>query len=241
MVGHPKHVPKALAVGVDIICAQGGEGGGHTGDVPFSILIPACVDACKGKVSPLTGKPISVIAAGGISDGRGLAASLMYGADAVWVGTRFVAATEAGAPKRHKELVVSAGFGDARRTLIYSGRPMRVRYTDYVKDWEENRQEEIKQLCDQGIVPHDDYMEKHPEVGAKGMKWREYPPRNRRHLSWTRADRQSWARSRLSSARLSPQRRLSTRWCRPPCAASRPGRPTSAPAAARACKRPVTQ
>jgi NAD(P)H-dependent flavin oxidoreductase YrpB (nitropropane dioxygenase family) len=171
MVGHPKHVPKALAVGVDIICAQGGEGGGHTGDVPTSILIPACVDACKGKVSPLTGKPISVVAAGGITDGRGLAASLMYGADAVWVGTRFVASTEAGAPKKHKELVVSAGFGDARRTLIYSGRPMRVRYTDYVKDWEENRQEEIKLLCEQGIIPHEDHMEKHPETGAKGMKW----------------------------------------------------------------------
>lgn len=171
MVGHPKHVAKALAVGVDIICAQGGEGGGHTGDVPFSILIPACVDACRGKVSPLTGKPIAVVAAGGISDGRGLAASLMYGADAVWVGTRFVASVEAGAPKKHKEMVTTAGFGDARRTLIYSGRPMRVRYTDYVKDWEENRQEEIKQLTSQGIIPHDDDMAKHPEKSMASMKW----------------------------------------------------------------------
>ncbi|BEJ09061.1 hypothetical protein CcaverHIS641_0511550 [Cutaneotrichosporon cavernicola] len=171
MVGHPKHVPKALAVGVDIICAQGGEGGGHTGDVPFSILIPACVDACKGKTSPLTGKPIMVIAAGGIADGRGLAASLMYGADGVWVGTRFVASVEAGAPPKHKESVLTAGFGDARRTLIYSGRPMRVRYTDYVKDWEENRQEEIKLLTEQGIIPHEDHMAKHPETGAKGLKF----------------------------------------------------------------------
>ncbi|GMK59758.1 hypothetical protein CspeluHIS016_0803640 [Cutaneotrichosporon spelunceum] len=171
MVGHPKHVPKALAVGVDIICAQGGEGGGHTGDVPFSILIPACVDACRGKTSPLTGKPVSVVAAGGIADGRGLAASLMYGADAVWVGTRFVASTEAGAPRAHKQSVVTAGFGDARRTLIYSGRPMRVRYTPYVQDWEENRQEEIALLTAQGIIPHEDHMEKHPETGAKGLKW----------------------------------------------------------------------
>merc|ERR1712127_317310 len=55
MIGAPKHVAKALAVGVDIICAQGGEGGGHTGDVATSILIPKVVDMCKDKVSPLTG------------------------------------------------------------------------------------------------------------------------------------------------------------------------------------------
>ncbi len=64
MVGHPKHVPKALAVGVDLICAQGGEGGGHTGDIATSVLLPACVDAVKGHKSPLTGQPIYVIGAG---------------------------------------------------------------------------------------------------------------------------------------------------------------------------------
>ena len=79
MVGHPKHVPKALEAGVDLICAQGGEGGGHTGDVPCSILIPACVDAVKGHKSPLTGKPIYVIGAGAVYDGRALAANLMWG------------------------------------------------------------------------------------------------------------------------------------------------------------------
>jgi hypothetical protein len=62
--------------GVDIICAQGGEGGGHTGDTPFSILIPAVVDLCKGRKSPLTGQDVVVVAAGGIADGRGLAAAL---------------------------------------------------------------------------------------------------------------------------------------------------------------------
>lgn len=78
MVGHPKHVPKALDRGVDIICAQGGEGGGHTGDTPFSVLIPACLDAVAGHKSPLTGEQVIVVAAGGIADGRGLAASLAY-------------------------------------------------------------------------------------------------------------------------------------------------------------------
>ncbi len=135
MVGHPKHVKKALEVGVDLICAQAGEGGGHTGDIPASILIPACVDAVKGHTSPLNGKPVYVIGAGAVFDGRGLAANLSWGAQGVWVGTRFVASTEAGAPKLHKELVVSAGFEDVARTVIFTGRPMRVRNTPYVADW----------------------------------------------------------------------------------------------------------
>ena len=124
-----------MAQGVDIICAQSGEGGGHTGDTPFSILIPACVDVCKNVKSPLTGEPVMVIAAGGIADGRGLAAALSYGAAGVWVGTRFVASEEAGAPPKHKELVVTAGYDDTVRTLIYSGRPMSVRKTPYVAAW----------------------------------------------------------------------------------------------------------
>jgi NAD(P)H-dependent flavin oxidoreductase YrpB (nitropropane dioxygenase family) len=66
---------------VDPICAQAGEGG-HTGDIPSSILIPACVDAVKDPKSPFTGKPVYVIGAGAVYDGRGLAANLMCGAEA---------------------------------------------------------------------------------------------------------------------------------------------------------------
>merc|ERR1712176_620740 len=79
MIGHVKHVEKALAAGVDIICAQGGEGGGHTGDIPTSILLPKVVDAVRGKKSPLTGEQVLVVGAGGIFDGRGLAAALSMG------------------------------------------------------------------------------------------------------------------------------------------------------------------
>ncbi|EJD05740.1 2-nitropropane dioxygenase [Fomitiporia mediterranea MF3/22] len=171
MVGHPKHVKKALEQGVDIICAQGGEGGGHTGDTPFTVLIPACVDICKDYKSPLTGKPVLVVAAGGIADGRGLAASLAYGATGVWVGTRFVASVEAGAPKIHKDLIVSAGHDDFARTLIYSGRPLQVRKTDYVADWENNRQAEIKEFTSQGKIPHEEELEKHPEKSLPGRAW----------------------------------------------------------------------
>lgn len=153
MIGAPKHVKKCLAVGVDIICAQGGEGGGHTGDVPTSILIPKVVDLCHGHTSPLSGRKVSVVAAGGIFDGRGVAMAMTFGADAVWVGTRFICAAEAGAPARHQQGVLSAGYHDTIRTVIYSGRPMRVKRDELNTEWEREKQQEIADLTSKGIVP----------------------------------------------------------------------------------------
>jgi len=169
MIGHPKHVKKALEVGVDIICAQAGEGGGHTGEISASILIPAVADAVKGHTSPLTGQPIWVVGAGAVYDGRGLAANLIYGAQAVWVGTRFVASEEAGAPRAHKAAIVSADLGDMVRTVIYTGRPVRVRRTPYIDDWEHNRQAEIKELTARGIIPNQHELEKHPEKSVEAV------------------------------------------------------------------------
>lgn len=122
MIGHPKHVKKALDVGCDIICAQGGEGGGHTGDVPTSVLIPAVAKLVQGKNSPMTGKPVQVIAAGGVFSGQSVASALMLGASAVWVGTRFVLSEEAGAPEAHQEAVKTSGFDDNVRTVIFTVR-----------------------------------------------------------------------------------------------------------------------
>jgi len=153
MIGAPKHVKKALEAGVDILCAQGGEGGGHTGDVATSILIPKVVDLVKGAKSPLTGGPVFVVAAGGIFDGRGLAASLCWGAQAVWVGTRFICAKEAGAPPRHQKAVIDAGYHDTVRTIIFTGRPMRCLRNDYISLWENDRSGEIKELTSKGIIP----------------------------------------------------------------------------------------
>ncbi|KAI1336281.1 2-nitropropane dioxygenase [Xylariaceae sp. FL0016] len=160
MVGHPKHVQKAIDIGCDIICAQGGEGGGHTGDVPTTVLIPACVQICKGKKSPLSGKQIQVVAAGGIHNGQMLAASLMMGAGGVWVGTRFILAEEAGAPEAHKESVRTASYDDTIRTLIFTGRPLRVRKNAYIENWENERQSEIKELTAKGILPYEADLEK---------------------------------------------------------------------------------
>jgi len=153
MIGHPKHVQKCLALGCDLICAQGGEGGGHTGDVPTSVLIPTVAALCKGKTSPMTGKPVQVVAAGGIFNGQSLASAMALGATAVWVGTRFVLSEEAGAPKAHQEAVRTAGFDDNIRTIIFTGRPLRVRNNPYIKNWEDNRQNDIKDLTYKGVIP----------------------------------------------------------------------------------------
>ncbi|KAI1913168.1 hypothetical protein LOZ61_002935 [Ophidiomyces ophidiicola] len=152
MVGAPRHAHKALRAGVDLLCAQGGEGGGHTGDVPFSVLVPAVVDVARAYTSPLTGRTPLVVAAGGVNDGRSLAAALMLGAAGVWVGTRFVASHESGASRMHKDALVAAGFHDTIRTLVVSGRPLRVLPNEYVADWEK-RPDEIRRLTESGVVP----------------------------------------------------------------------------------------
>jgi NAD(P)H-dependent flavin oxidoreductase YrpB (nitropropane dioxygenase family) len=151
MIGAVKHVNKAIEAGVDIICAQGGEGGGQTGDTPTSILLPQVVKAIAGRKSPLTGGPILVVGAGGIVDGRGLAAALSVGCSGVWVGTRFIASDEAGAGPIHKKRVVEADYDDTIRTIIYSGRPMRVFKTPYNVEFESKRQAEIEEMQGMGF------------------------------------------------------------------------------------------
>lgn len=164
MVGHPKHARKALDLGVDIICAQGGEGGGHTGAIANSVLIPAVVDVARQyRPAMLKGSPALVIAAGGISNGRGLASSLMQGAVGVWVGTRFVASVEAGCSEEHKKEVVSCDFEGTDRTLVLSGRPLRMKLNGYIRKWHE-QPARIQALCDSGKVPIEYDIEEGNEV-----------------------------------------------------------------------------
>ncbi|TPX06920.1 uncharacterized protein E0L32_011144 [Thyridium curvatum] len=155
MVGHPRHAAKALDLGVDMVCAQGGEGGGHTGDIAGTVLIPAVADvAARYRPPMLGGSPALVVAAGGIADGRGLAAGLMQGAAGVWVGTRFVASAEANCSQEQKDAVVSCGFDGTERTLVLSGRPLRMKTNDYIRRWHE-KPDKIRELCDKGITPID--------------------------------------------------------------------------------------
>ena len=100
----------AAAAGVDVVTAQGTEAGGHTGRVSTLPLVPAVVDAVA---------PVPVIAAGGIADGRGIAAALMLGADGVWLGTRFVAASESGVSDEYRARVVAATADDTVLTDVF--------------------------------------------------------------------------------------------------------------------------
>lgn len=134
--------------------------GGHTGEIPLSVLIPACADICKQYKSPLTGKPVQLVAAGGIYDGRGLASSLMMGANAVWIGTRFVTARESGAAKAAKEAIIKGGFDATIKSTIWTGRPLRAIKTPYVENWEKNRQDELQALQAKGILAYEHEMDK---------------------------------------------------------------------------------
>lgn len=94
-IGLPKHALKAIEMGADAVTVQGGEGGGHTGSVPTSLLIPQVVDAVAGKVP--------VVAAGGFKDGRGLVAALAWGAEGIAMGTRFLMTQESPVPDQTKQ------------------------------------------------------------------------------------------------------------------------------------------
>lgn len=108
---------------------------------------------------------MTVVAAGGINDGRSLSAALMLGAQAVWIGTRFVTAKESGASDFAKKGIVDAGFDSAIKSVVWSGRPLRAMSNAYIKDWETNRQAEILRLTKEGIVPLEFEMDRLEKEG----------------------------------------------------------------------------
>jgi enoyl-[acyl-carrier protein] reductase II len=126
VTGAVKHAVKAEQSGCDAVICQGGEGGGHTGLVGTLPLVAQAVEAVK----------IPVVGAGGLYDGRGLAACLALGAQGVWMGTRFIASQEAHAGDMYRQTIVDASDEDTVRTRCYSGKPMRVKKNAYVDDWE---------------------------------------------------------------------------------------------------------
>ncbi|HEY8616753.1 nitronate monooxygenase family protein [Phenylobacterium sp.] len=141
--GAVKHAVKAEQAGCDAVICQGGEGGGHTGLVGTMPLVAQAVDAVK----------VPVVAAGGIYDGRGLAAALSLGAVGVWMGTRFIASQEAHAGELYRQTIVEATDEDTVRTRCYSGKPMRVKKNPYVEDWE-SRPGDIQAFPMQAMVSH---------------------------------------------------------------------------------------
>src|SRR5579871_2592753 len=75
-----------------------------------------------------------------------------YGAQGVWVGTRFICAREAGAPKCHQQAIIELTYDETIRTLIFTGRPLRVRKNPYIMNWETERREEMRSLLDKGLI-----------------------------------------------------------------------------------------
>jgi NAD(P)H-dependent flavin oxidoreductase YrpB (nitropropane dioxygenase family) len=127
VVGNVKNARRVAAVGVDAVVAQGSEGGGHTGLVGTFALLPQVVDAVA---------PMPVVAAGSISDGRGLAAALVFGCQGVWVGTRFLATPEAAIPQWKKDALVGANEEATVRSRSYTGKPARMIKNAWTEQWE---------------------------------------------------------------------------------------------------------
>lgn len=137
MCGKVAHARKAVDAGCDLVIAQGTEAGGHTGKVATFPLVPLIVDE--------VGDEVPVVAAGGVFDGRGLAAALALGADGVWVGTRFIATPEAQGVRGFKDAVLGAAEDGTVVSRAYSGKTMRVVANRYTEEWEQ-RPDEIERF-----------------------------------------------------------------------------------------------
>ena len=133
MCGKVRHAVDAVEAGCDIVVAQGTEAGGHTGRVATMALVPQVADA--------VGDRVPVVAAGGIVDGRGLAAALALGADGVWVGTRFIATPEARGVIGYKDVLLRSHEDDTTVTRAYTGKTCRVIANSYTRAYEDGERQ----------------------------------------------------------------------------------------------------
>ena len=127
ITGNAKNAKRMADSGIDLLVAQGHEGGGHTGRIGTMVLLPAAIDAAS---------PVPVLAAGGIGDGRGLAAALAMGCVGAWVGTRFLATEEGGALEINKKKIVTSSDEGTRVSTAYTGKTLRASYNGYHDLWE---------------------------------------------------------------------------------------------------------
>jgi len=127
LCGSVKHALAHKAAGVDFVIAQGGEGGGHTGDIGSIVLWPQVIDAVS---------PLPVLAAGGIGDGRQMAAALMLGAQGVWTGSIWLTVEEAESAPAAKQSLLKATSHDTIRSRAWTGKPCRMLRNDWTEAWE---------------------------------------------------------------------------------------------------------
>jgi len=133
MCGKVRHALAAVEAGCDIVVAQGTEAGGHTGQVATMPLVPQVVDA--------VGDRVPVVAAGGIFDGRGLAAALALGADGVWIGTRFIATHEARTAPGYKDALVRTAEDGTVISRAFTGKTLRAVRNRVTQHFEEHPEE----------------------------------------------------------------------------------------------------
>ncbi|RAK67831.1 NAD(P)H-dependent flavin oxidoreductase [Phenylobacterium kunshanense] len=127
VIGSVKHALQVASSGIDVVVAQGHDGGGHNSPIGTMALIPQVVDAVGGR--------LPVLGAGGIADGRGVAAAFMLGAEGAWVGTAFLATEEAGLLPFQKEALVEGGDGDTMVSKSVTGKPARVIRNKWAQAW----------------------------------------------------------------------------------------------------------
>ena len=127
ITGNAKNARRMAQSGIDLLVAQGHEGGGHTGRIGTMALLPQAIDAAY---------PVPVLAAGGIGDGRGLAAALAMGCVGVWVGTRFLATNEGGALPVNKKHIIDSTDEDTRVSKSYTGKTLRASYNKFHDLWD---------------------------------------------------------------------------------------------------------
>jgi NAD(P)H-dependent flavin oxidoreductase YrpB (nitropropane dioxygenase family) len=127
LCGSVKHALQHKEAGVDFVIAQGTEGGGHTGEIGSLVLWPQVIDAVA---------PIPVLAAGGIGDGRQMAAALMLGAQGVWTGSLWLTVEEAEVPIPQQESLLRATSHDTVRSRSWTGKPCRMLRNDWTQAWE---------------------------------------------------------------------------------------------------------
>jgi NAD(P)H-dependent flavin oxidoreductase YrpB (nitropropane dioxygenase family) len=129
LVGTAEHARRQVAAGVDLVIAQGGEAGGHTGEISTMVLVPEVVDAVA---------PLPVLAAGGIADGRQMAAAMALGAQGVWCGSVWLTTEEAETLPAVKAKMLAATSSDTVRSRSRTGKPARQLRSAWTEEWDES-------------------------------------------------------------------------------------------------------
>jgi NAD(P)H-dependent flavin oxidoreductase YrpB (nitropropane dioxygenase family) len=152
LCGSPRQALKHKEAGIDVVIAQGTEGGGHTGEIGSLVLWPQVIDAVA---------PVPVLAAGGIGSGRQIAAALALGAQGVWTGSIWLTVEEAEAPPAQRESYFHATSKDTVRSRSFTGKPCRMLKNDWTDAWEKAGNPEPLGMPLQGMVTMDAVQRTH--------------------------------------------------------------------------------